>query len=72
MHAYVLEGETSFLDADSGQRHPVGTGDKLIISAGTLHAEGEIRDRVVYYIGLSEAVPREEFLKLRSPEERPS
>lgn len=69
VHAYVVEGRTSFLDAGSGERHAVGPGDKIVIPARTLHAEGEVSDRVVYIIAIPEALPPEEFLKLRDPDE---
>ena len=69
VHAYVVEGETSFLDVESGERHPVRAGDKIVVPPGTLHAEGEVRDRVVYIIAVPEAMLPDEFLKLRPPEE---
>lgn len=47
VHAYVMEGTTSFLDAESGERIPANVGDKIVIPARTLHAEGEVIDRVV-------------------------
>ena len=31
VHAYVMEGTTSVLDAESGHHHPVGPGDKIVI-----------------------------------------
>ena len=70
VHAYIVEGDTWFLDGDTGVRHTVATGDKIVIPTGTLHAEGEILDQVIYYIGLSKPVEPENFLKLRPPEER--
>jgi hypothetical protein len=70
VHAYIVEGDTWFLDGETGVRHTVATGDKIVIPTGTLHAEGEILDQVIYYIGLSKAVDSEEFLKLRPPEDR--
>jgi mannose-6-phosphate isomerase-like protein (cupin superfamily) len=69
VHAYVIEGETSFLDAKSGERHQVAPGDKIVVPSRTLHAEGEVRDRIVYIIAVPEAVLPDEFLKLRPPEE---
>jgi quercetin dioxygenase-like cupin family protein len=69
VHGYIVEGETSFLDVESGERHPVGPGDKVVVPPRTLHAEGEVRDRVVYIIGVPEAVFPDEFLKQRTPEE---
>jgi BMFP domain-containing protein YqiC len=38
----------------------------IVIPTGTLHAEGEILDQVIYYIGLSKPVEPENFLKLPS------
>ena len=66
VHGYVVEGETSFLDGESGERHAVGPGDKVVIPPRALHAEGEVRDRVVYIIGVPEAMLPEEFLKQRA------
>ena len=66
VHAYLLEGTTDFLDAESGNRYPVGPGDKVVIPARTLHAEGAIADRVVY-VGLREARPTDEQLVQRPP-----
>jgi hypothetical protein len=72
VQAYVMEGETSFLDAASGVRHVVSAGDKIIVPARTLHAEGEVKDRVVYIIAVPEPMLAEDFLVLRPPEELPS
>jgi mannose-6-phosphate isomerase-like protein (cupin superfamily) len=69
VHGYVIEGETFFLDAESGERHRVGPGDKVVVPPRTFHAEGEVRDRVVYIIGVPEAMLPDEFLKQRAPEE---
>lgn len=67
VHAYVVEGRTTFLDGESGKRHSVGPGDKIVVPPRTLHAEGEVTDRVVYIIAAPEALPPEDFLKLRAP-----
>ena len=69
VQAYVMEGETSFLDVESGERHAIGPGDKIVVPPRTLHAEGEVRDRVVYIIAVPEAMLPDEFLKQRPPEE---
>ena len=69
VHAYVMEGTTSFLDVGSGDRHAIGPGDKIVIPARTLHAEGEIADRVVYIIGLPEARPTDKQLLQLSPDD---
>lgn len=69
VHAYLVEGETSFLDGESGTRHAVGPGDKIVVPPRTLHAEGAVRDRVVYVIAVPEPMPPDEFLKRRSPDD---
>jgi mannose-6-phosphate isomerase-like protein (cupin superfamily) len=69
VHAYVMEGHTSFLDGESGKRHRVGPGDKILVPPRTLHAEGEVTDRVVYIIAAPEALPPDEFLKLHAPDD---
>lgn len=66
---YVMEGETDFLDGESGKRHPLMKGDKLTVSARTLHAEGAVDGRAVYIIALPEALGPDDFLKQRSAEE---
>ncbi|HZZ35190.1 MAG TPA: hypothetical protein VFE03_05660, partial [Caulobacteraceae bacterium] len=67
VHAYVMEGETDFLDAQSGVRLAARTGDKVVIPAGTLHAEGVVKDRVVYLLAVPEPLPAREFLAMREP-----
>lgn len=69
VHAYVVEGHTSFLDGESGKRHSVGPGDKIVVPPRTLHAEGEVTDRVVYIIAVPAALAADEFLKLRAPDD---
>lgn len=69
VHVYVMEGKTDFLDADSGRRHPVMTGDKITVPARTLHAEGAVNGRIVYIIAVPEALPPEDFLKMRPADE---
>ena len=34
---------------------PFGPGDKLVISAGAIHAEGQVTERLIYIVGLSVA-----------------
>lgn len=67
VHAYVMEGETDFLDADSGRRTSVGPGDKIVVPAGALHAEGAVRNRVVYILALPEPLAPDQFLMMREP-----
>lgn len=69
VHAYIMEGETDFLDGENGERTPVGPGDKIVIPARTLHAEGAVKDRVVYLLALPKPLAPDEFLKRREPEE---
>lgn len=68
VHAYIMEGETDFLDEASGQRTSVAAGDKIIVPAKTLHAEGAVKDRVVYILALPQPVPGDEFLTMHDPE----
>ena len=69
VHGYLLEGETYALDED-GNRYPFSAGDKIIIPAGTLHAEGEINGPVVSIVGIPEPLSPDRFLKARDPSER--
>ncbi len=67
---YVLEGSSYVLGA-SGEKIPLGPGDKLIIPAGALHAEGKVTERMVYIVGISEAGNLLEQLKLLDPATSP-
>ena len=55
----------------SGEKIPLGPGDKLIIPAGALHAEGKVTERMVYIVGISEAGNLLEQLKLLDPATSP-
>lgn len=68
VHAYIMEGETDFLDAASGKQTPVKAGDKIIVPARALHAEGAVKDRVVYILALPRPLPGDEFLVMREPD----
>ena len=48
---YVMEGKSYVLD-ENGERIELGAGDKLVIPAGAIHAEGEMSERMVYIVGL--------------------
>ena len=63
---YVIEGETYLLDEDE-QRVPIGPGDRLDIPKGAWHAEGEVKERVVYIVSVREPVPLMEALIPREP-----
>src|SRR5688500_20387770 len=63
---YIMEGETDFLDAESGERIAVGPGDKLVIPAGALHAEGPVQDKVVYILATPAPRGRKETLAMQA------
>lgn len=68
---YVLEGSSYVLD-EHGNRVELGPGDKLVLPAGAIHAEGEVTDRMVYIVGISEpANLLDALLPLNSPETSP-
>lgn len=69
VHVYVMEGETYFIDGDSGKKHPVTAGDKVMVPARTLHAEGAFEGGIVYLIGIPEALASDRFLMQRLPED---
>ena len=71
VHAYIMEGETDFLDAETNVRTVVRAGDKIIVPAGELHAEGAIKDRVVYILALPSPRLPENFLAMFTPDEHP-
>ena len=63
VHAYIVEGETDFLDAESEVRTQVGPGDKIVIPARTLHAEGAVAQRVCLHPGTPQAAASGRFLE---------
>ena len=67
---YVLSGSSYVIDED-GERIPLGPGDKLVIPTGALHAEGEVTERMVYIVGISEPANLFEKLSMLDPAERP-
>jgi uncharacterized cupin superfamily protein len=68
---YVIEGSSYVLDAD-GNRIELGPGDKLVIPAGALHAEGTVTEKMVYIVGISRPQNlMDALLPLRSPETSP-
>jgi len=68
---YVLEGSGYVLDKN-GDRKELGPGDKLILPAGAVHAEGEVTERMVYIVGVSAAANlMDALLPLRDPETSP-
>jgi quercetin dioxygenase-like cupin family protein len=67
---YVLEGSSYVLD-EHGERIPLGPGDKLVIPAGAIHAEGEVLERIVYIVGIPEAANLFDKLTLLDPADSP-
>mgnify|MGYP001813498369 CR=1 FL=1 len=68
---YVLEGRGYVLDAD-GHRIDLAPGDKLVLPAGAVHAEGEMTERMVWIVGISTpANLMEALLPLRDPATSP-
>jgi mannose-6-phosphate isomerase-like protein (cupin superfamily) len=68
---YVLEGHGYVLDAD-GERVDLGPGDKLVLPAGAVHAEGAMTERMVWIVGISEpANLMDALLPLRDPATSP-
>jgi mannose-6-phosphate isomerase-like protein (cupin superfamily) len=68
---YVLEGSSYVLNEKS-ERIPLGPGDKLVLPAGAIHAEGEVTERMVYIVGISRAANLfDALLPLREPATSP-
>lgn len=68
---YVLEG-SSYIVNEQGDHISLGPGDKLILPAGAVHAEGTVTDRMVYIVGISEPENLiDALLPLQSPETSP-
>ena len=56
VEGYLLKGETYVLN-EKGERVDLGPGDKLVIPAGALHAEGKVTDEIVYVVSTRAASP---------------
>lgn len=67
---YVMEGETYLLN-ENAERIPLQAGDRLNIPAGALHAEGEVRDKVVYIVTMRKCIPMMEGLTMLDPATHP-
>ncbi len=68
---YVIEGSSYVIDGD-GNRIELGPGDKLVLPAGAVHAEGEVTETMVYIVGISKpANLMDALLPLRDPETSP-
>ena len=53
---YLVKGETYILDGD-GQRQTMTAGDRLVLPAGSVHAEGEVTEELVYIVTTERAEP---------------
>lgn len=68
---YVLSG-SSYVLGENGERVSLGPGDKLVIPAGAIHAEGEVTELMVYIVGLPVAANLFETLTLLDPADSPA
>ena len=53
---YVMSGRTYLLD-ENEERVEIGPGDKLVIPKGAWHAEGEVKEQVVYIVTFRDPIP---------------
>ncbi len=63
---YLMDGETYLLD-ENGERCDLSAGDKLILPAGALHAEGEVTDPVTYIVTLERCESFFQALRMLDP-----
>jgi len=68
---YLVDGNTYVLD-ERGKRRDLSPGDKLVIPAGALHAEGEVTDPVTYIVTLRRCEPFIHALRMLDPASYPS
>lgn len=68
---YLMEGETYVLN-EKGERCDLRAGDKLILPAGALHAEGEVTEPVTYIVTLKRCEPFFEALRMLDPAAYPN
>ena len=64
VHGYVISGNSTILDGETGQWLSLSAGDKLIIPAGALHIEGESESTVVYVVATRDQLPFKEVFQL--------
>ncbi len=67
---YVIEGTTYVLN-EKGERCDLGPGDKLVIPAGALHAEGEVTDPVTYLVTTQRCEPFFQAFRMLDPAKYP-
>ena len=64
---YVLEGESYILN-EQGDHLPLKAGDKLVLPAGVVHAEGKVTSRMVYIVATEQAANLLEALDINLAE----
>ena len=68
---YVIEGSSYVLN-EHGEELRLEPGDKLVLPAGAVHAEGKVTERMVWIVGVSKAANLlDALLPLREPETSP-
>ena len=67
---YVMEG-SSYVINEKGEQVSLQAGDKLILPAGAVHAEGKVEERMVYIVGISRTENLFEALSLLDPADSP-
>ena len=68
---YVIEGSSYVLN-EYGEELRLEPGDKLVLPAGAVHAEGKVTERMVWIVGVSKAANLlDALLPLREPETSP-
>ncbi len=67
INGYVISGNSTIIDGESGDTITVEAGDKLVIPSGTLHAEGEVCEPMTYIVATSRAGQLFELLEMKTP-----
>lgn len=67
---YLIDGETYVLD-EKGRRCELSAGDRLVIPAGALHAEGRVTSAATYIVSTERCVPFGEALQMLDPAKYP-
>jgi gentisate 1,2-dioxygenase len=68
---YVMEGTTYVLN-ENNERCELTPGDKLIIPAGALHAEGQVTDPVTYIVTMRDPQPFLQAFTMLDPDAWPN
>ncbi|MFP6835993.1 MAG: cupin domain-containing protein [Pseudomonadales bacterium] len=67
---YLIDGETYLLD-ENGERRELSAGDKLVLPAGALHAEGSVTAPVTYIVTLKRCEEFFQALRMLDPASYP-